>query len=165
MAQITFKGNPATTSGNLPSIGTTMKEFKLVKSDLSELTLSQYAGKNKILNIFPSIDTGVCATSVRKFNQEAANIPNTVVINISADLPFAQKRFCGAEGINNVETASTFRSEFGKENGLLLLDTPLAGLLSRCVIVLDKENKVLYTEQVSDIVNEPNYQAAIQSVK
>lgn len=165
MAQITFKGNPATTSGNLPNVGTTMKEFKLVKSDLSELTLSQYTGKNKILNIFPSIDTGVCATSVRKFNQEAANIPNTVVINISADLPFAQKRFCGAEGINNVETASTFRSGFGKEYGLELLDTPLAGLLSRCVIVLDKENKVIHTEQVADIVNEPNYQAAIQSVK
>ncbi len=165
MAQITFKGNPATTSGNLPTVGSTMKEFKLVKSDLSELILSQYAGKNKILNIFPSIDTGVCATSVRKFNQEAANIPNTVVINISADLPFAQKRFCGAEGINNVETASTFRSAFGKDNGLELLDTPLAGLLSRCVIVLDKDNKVLYTEQVADIVNEPNYQAAIQSVK
>lgn len=121
--------------------------------------------KKKVLNVFPSIDTGTCAASVRRFNQEAAQLHNTVVLNISADLPFAQTRFCGAEGIKNCETLSAFRSRFGQDYGIVILDSPLAGLLSRCVIVLSEDNQVLYTEQVSDIVNEPNYTAALLALK
>jgi len=164
MATITLKGNSVHTSGNLPAVGSKAPDFKLVKNDLSEVSLSSYQGKNKILNIFPSVDTGTCATSVRKFNQEAAALTNAVVLNISADLPFAQSRFCGAEGIKNCETLSSFRSEFGKSWGLQMTDSPLAGLLSRCVIVLSPDNKVLYTEQVSEIVNEPDYQKALKSL-
>lgn len=164
MAQITLKGNPVQTVGELPKVGTSVSDFKLVKNDLSEATLASYAGKNKVLNIFPSVDTGTCATSVRKFNQEAANLKNTVVLNISADLPFAQARFCGAEGIKNCETISSFRSSFGKNWGLEIADSPLAGLLSRAVIVLSPDNKVLYTEQVSEIVDEPNYEKALKAI-
>lgn len=164
MAKITLKGNPINTTGDLPKVGSTAPEFKLTKMDLSEATLSSFAGKKKVLNIFPSIDTGTCALSVKHFNKDAANTKNTVVINISADLPFAQKRFCGAEGIANAETMSSFRSTFAKDYGLQLQDGPLAGLCSRAVIVLDENNKVLYTEQVADIVNEPNYDAAIKSL-
>lgn len=164
MANITLKGNPVHTVGNLPSVGSTAPQFKLVRNDLSEVTLNDFAGKNKVLNIFPSVDTGTCATSVRKFNQEAASLKNTVVLNISADLPFAQARFCGAEGIKNCETLSSFRSQFGKDWGLQIADSGLAGLLSRCVIVLSPENKVLYTEQVSEIVNEPDYSKAIKAL-
>ena len=165
MANITLKGNPVHTSGTLPEKSSIAKDFKLVKADLSEVSLQNYAGKKKVLNIFPSIDTGTCAASVRRFNQEAAQLSNTVVLNISADLPFAQTRFCGAEGIKNCETLSAFRSQFGKDYGIVMLDSPLAGLLSRCVIVLSEDNKVLYTEQVSDIVNEPNYSAALLALK
>lgn len=165
MANITLKGNPVHTSGQLPEKSSIAKDFNLVKSDLSEAHLQNYAGKRKVLNIFPSIDTGTCAASVRRFNQEAANLTNTVVLNISADLPFAQNRFCGAEGIKNCETLSSFRSSFGKDYGIQMTDSPLAGLLSRCVIVLSEDNKVLYTEQVSDIVNEPNYTAALAALK
>ena len=164
MAKITLKGNPVQTVGELPKVGTLVTDFKLVKNDLSEVSLAQYAGKNKVLNIFPSIDTSTCATSVRKFNQEAAALKNTVVLNVSADLPFAQGRFCGAEGIKNCETVSSFRSSIGKDWGLEIADSPLAGLLSRAVIVLSPENKVLYAEQVSEIVNEPNYENAIKAV-
>lgn len=164
MAAIKLKGNPISTSGELPKIGSTVSDFKLTKSDLSEATLTSFAGKKKVLNIFPSVDTGTCAMSVRHFNKEAANAKNTVVINVSADLPFAQKRFCGAEGITNVETLSSFRSSFAKDYGLQIQDGPLAGLCSRAVIVLDEQNKVLYTEQVSDIVNEPNYEAAMSAL-
>lgn len=165
MAQITLKGNPVKTVGELPKVGTTVNDFKLVKNDLSEVSLSNYSGKNKVLNIFPSIDTGTCAASVRKFNQEAAALKNTVVLNISADLPFAQARFCGAEGIKNCETVSSFRSTFGKDWGLQIADSPLAALLSRAVIVLSPDNKVLYTEQVSEIVNEPNYENALKAIR
>ena len=165
MANIKFKGNPAHTSGELPKVGATAPDFKLVKNDLSESSLASYAGKNKVLNIFPSIDTGVCATSVRKFNAEAATAPNTVVLNISMDLPFAQTRFCGAEGIANVETLSAFRSSFGRDYGLMMTDTPLVGLCSRAVVVVSADNRILYTEQVADITSEPNYEAALKAVR
>lgn len=164
MATITLKGNPVHTTGQLPAVGTTASDFKLVRNNLSEVSLSDFSGKNKILNIFPSVDTGTCATSVRKFNQEAASLKNTVVLNISADLPFAQARFCGAEGIQNCETLSSFRSSFGKDYGLQMTDSALAGLLSRSVVVLSAENKVLYTEQVPEITQEPDYQKALKSV-
>lgn len=164
MASITLKGNPVNTSGQLPEKGTVAKDFKLVKNDLSEVSLQSFAGKKKVLNIFPSVDTGTCATSVRKFNQEAAKLNNTVVLNISADLPFAQARFCGAEGIKNCETISSFRSSFGKDWGLQITDSPLMGLLSRAVVTLSEDNKVLYVEQVSEIVDEPNYAAALASI-
>lgn len=164
MAIITLKGNTVNTSGHLPEKGSLAKNFKLVKNDLSEISLESFAGKNKVLNIFPSVDTGTCAASVRRFNQEAANLKNTVVLNISADLPFAQARFCGAEGIKNCETISSFRSTFGKDWGLQIVDSPLMGLLSRAVVTLSPENKVLYVEQVPEIVNEPNYAAALASI-
>lgn len=164
MATITLKGNTVHTLGQLPAVGSTAPDFKLVKNNLSEASLSDYSGKNKILNIFPSVDTGVCAASVRKFNQEAASLKNTVVLNISADLPFAQARFCGAEGIQNCETLSSFRSSFGKDYGLQMTDSGLAGLLSRSVVVLSPDNKVLYTEQVPEIAQEPDYQKALKSV-
>ncbi len=165
MANITLQGNPVHTSGSLPDSGTIAKDFALVKNDLSEVTLQSYAGKKKVLNIFPSVDTGTCAASVRKFNQEASNLEGVVVLNISADLPFAQARFCGAEGIKNCDTISSFRSTFGKDWGLQIVDSPLAGLLSRAVVTLSADNKVLYVEQVSEIANEPNYAAALASVK
>jgi len=165
MANIKFKGNTAHTTGELPKVGAKAPHFKLVKTDLSEVSLDSYAGKNKVLNIFPSVDTSVCASSVRKFNIEAAAAPNTVVLNISMDLPFAQKRFCGAEGITNAETLSAFRSSFGKDYGLMMADTPLAGLCSRAVVVISADDKVLYTEQVADITSEPNYEAALKAVR
>lgn len=165
MASITLQGKPVNTSGQLPGHGSASKDFKLVRNNLSEVTLESFAGKKKVLNIFPSIDTGTCAASVRKFNQEAAKLQDTVVLNISADLPFAQARFCGAEGIKNCETLSSFRSDFGKQWGLEISDSPLMGLLARAVVTLDENNKVLYSEQVSEIVNEPNYEAAIASLK
>ena len=165
MANIKFKGNPAHTSGELPKVGAKAPSFKLVKSDLSEASLENYSGKMKVLNIFPSVDTAVCAASVRKFNSEAAAAPNTVVLNVSMDLPFAQKRFCGAEGITNVEMLSAFRSSFGKDYGLLMTDTPLAGLCSRVVVVISADDKVLYTEQVADITTEPNYEAALKALR
>jgi thioredoxin-dependent peroxiredoxin len=164
MANITFKGNPAHTVGDLPKVGSHPPDFKLVKTDLSEVKLENYAGRRKVLNIFPSVDTPVCATSVRQFNQKAASMKNTVVLNISADLPFAQKRFCAAEGITNVDVLSTFRSDFTTKWGVGLADTPLAGLCSRAVVVLDETNKVLYTEQVTEIANEPNYDKALAAL-
>jgi thiol peroxidase len=165
MANIKFKGNPAHTSGELPKIGANAPKFKLVKNDLSEASLESYAGKNKVLNIFPSVDTAVCATSVRKFNVEASKAPNTVVLNVSMDLPFAQKRFCGSEGIANAETLSAFRSSFAKDYGLMMADTPLAGLCSRAVVVISADDKILYTEQVADIASEPNYEAALKAIR
>lgn len=164
MSQITLKGNPIHTSGSLPPKGAQAPDFKLVKADLSEASLKDYSGKKKILNIFPSIDTGTCAMSVRQFNKKASEVSNTVILNISADLPFAQKRFCGAEGIENAITLSTFRSSFAKDYGLQMVDGPLSGLCSRVVIVLNENNQVLYTEQVPDIVNEPNYEAALKAL-
>lgn len=164
MAQIKFKGNPVKTSGTLPASGSSAPDFRLVKNDLSEATLESFSGKYKILNIFPSVDTGVCAMSVRKFNEKAASNPQAIVLNISMDLPFAQKRFCGAEGINNVEMLSAFRSTFADDYGVKLLDTPLAGLCSRAVVILSKDNKVVYSEQVADITQEPNYEAALKAL-
>lgn len=165
MASITLKGNKVTTKGELPKKGESVAEFKLVKTDLSEVTLETYKGKRKVLNIFPSVDTPTCATSVRKFNKDATDLPNTVILNISADLPFALKRFCGVEGINNAEALSTFRSTFATDYKVQITDSVLAGLCSRAVIVLDENNKVLYSEQVAEIANEPNYESALKSLK
>ena len=162
MATVTFKSDPVTTLGTLPQVGQQAPDFSLVKSDLKEASLQDYAGKRKVLNIFPSIDTGVCATSVRTFNQKAASLTNTVVLNISKDLPFALKRFCGAEGIDNVETLSAFRSTFSQDYQVELEGSPLKGLFSRAVIVLDENNQVLYTEQVPEITQEPNYNSALE---
>lgn len=164
MASITFHGNAVNTSGSLPSVGEAAKDFTLVSTDLSDRSLSDYKGKNVILNIFPSINTGVCAESVRKFNEEASKLDNTVVLGISKDLPFAQAEFCGAEGIENVEMLSDFRTNFGKEYGLQMEDGALKGLLSRAVIVLDPEGKVVYTEQVPEIGQEPDYDKALKAV-
>ena len=164
MANITFKGSPVQTSGELPDKGASAPDFTLVKSDLSEAKLSDFKGKNVVLNIFPSLDTGTCAASVRRFNKEAASLDNTVVLGISADLPFAAGRFCSAEGIENVITLSTFRdNDFGKDYGLVMNNGPLKGLLARAVVVIDSEGKVLHTELVPEIAQEPDYQSAINS--
>jgi len=162
MASITLGGNPIHTSGELPKVGTKLADFKLVKNDLSVASLSDFAGSKLVLNIFPSIDTGTCATSVRTFNASAAKLANTKVLCISRDLPFAQKRFCGAEGIENVVNLSDFKDgSFGKTNGLEIVDGVLAGLHSRCIIVVDENGSILYTEQVPEIAHEPNYEAAL----
>lgn len=165
MSNITLKGNAVNTIGTLPSVGTTIKDFALVDSGLNVKTLESFDGKKKVFNIFPSIDTPTCASSARKFNEEASSLDNTVVINVSKDLPFALGRFCAAEGLNNVETLSDFRSRFGDDNQLTIADSPLKGLLSRAVIVTDADNKVVYTEQVSEIADEPNYEAALSALK
>lgn len=165
MATITLKGNEIHTSGNLPSVGDSIKDFNLRGVDLSFKTKSDFSGFNLILNIFPSIDTGTCAMSVRNFNKEAANLENTKVLCISRDLPFAQKRFCGAEGIENVVMLSDFNSgQFGIDFGLEISDSPMTGLHSRCIIIVNTEGKVIYTEQVAETVNEPNYEAALASL-
>lgn len=162
MSQITFKGNNINTSGELPKVGTTAPDFNLVKGDLSLTNLNDYKGQKMVLNIFPSIDTGICAASVRKFNQEAANLKNTKVLCISRDLPFAQSRFCGAEGLNNVETLSDFGdNSFGKSYGVDMVDGPLAKLHARAVVVVDETGQVTYTELVPEIVQEPNYELVI----
>ncbi|HEX8268651.1 MAG TPA: thiol peroxidase [Flavobacterium sp.] len=162
MASITLGGNPVHTVGELPQIGTKATTFELSKADLSTATLADFAGKKVVMNIFPSIDTGTCATSVRKFNEKAASLENTVVLCISRDLPFAQKRFCGAEGIENVVNLSDFKTgDFGKQYGLEIVDGKLAGLHSRAVVVLDESGTVIHVEQVSEIANEPNYDAAL----
>ena len=166
MAAITLKGNSINTLGKLPEVGTQAPNFKMIKTDLSESNLTDYKGSKVILNIFPSIDTGTCAASVRQFNQEAAELENTKVLCISRDLPFAQGRFCGAEGIENVINLSDFATgEFGKNYELTITDGPLAHLHSRAVIVLDESGKVVYTEQVPEIVDEPNYKAALESLQ
>jgi thiol peroxidase len=165
MALTAFRGTPTQTNGELPKIGNKAYFSNLVKNDLSEVNNETYQGKYKILSIFPSIDTGVCATSVRRFNKEATELKNTVVLNIACDLPFAMSRFCGAEGINQCETLSTFRSSFGSEWGLMLTESPLKGLLARAIIVLSPDDTVLHVELVNDIVNEPNYEAAIKITK
>ena len=162
MASITLGGNPINTSGELPKVGSKLADFKLVKNDLSTATLGDFAGSKLVLNIFPSIDTGTCATSVRKFNESASKLENTKVLCISRDLPFAQNRFCGAEGLENVVNLSDFQEgSFGKTNGLEIVDGVLAGLHSRSIIVVDEKGTVLYTEQVPEIANEPNYEAAL----
>jgi thiol peroxidase len=162
---ITLKGNEVHTIGTLPSVGSTVKDFVLVDSGLAVKTLETFAGKKKVFNIFPSIDTPTCAASSRKFNEEASKLDNTVIINVSKDLPFALGRFCAAEGLNNVETLSDFRGSFGDDYEVTITDSPLKGLLSRAVIVTDENNKVVYTEQVPEIADEPNYDAALAALK
>lgn len=163
MATITLRGNPIQTSGDLPGPGSEIPGFRLVDVGLKDVTLHDYAGKRKVLNIFPSIDTPTCAMSVRKFNERAAGLDNTVVLCISADLPFAPKRFCGAEGIGNVATLSLMRGRnFAKDYGVLIEDGPLAGLTARAVLVLDADNKVLHSELVPEIAQEPDYDAALK---
>jgi thiol peroxidase len=162
MSKITINGKTIETVGELPKIGNTAPDFNLVKADLSAATLKDYAGKRLILNIFPSIDTPTCATSVRKFNQSASDLKNTAVLCVSADLPFAGARFCGAEGIENVETGSDFRSpSFGQDYGVTIKTGILKGLLSRAVVVIDESGKVIHTEQVAEIGDEPNYDSAL----
>lgn len=162
MATITLGGNPVNTNGELPKVGSKATDFSLIQTDLSTATLATFAGSRLVLNIFPSIDTGTCAASVRAFNEKASQLANTKVLCISRDLPFAQKRFCGAEGLENVINLSDFNTgSFGKNYGLEIVDGPLAGLHSRVVIVLDENGTILHTEQVSEIANEPNYEAAL----
>ena len=163
MAQTALGGNPVNTVGDLPAVGST-PSFSLTKGDLSEVTQADLAGKKVVLNIFPSIDTPTCATSVRKFNEKASSLDNTVVLCVSADLPFAQGRFCGSEGLANVQTASSFRTGFGDEWGVSLADGKLAGLLARAVVVLDESGTVTYTQLVPEIAQEPDYDAAIAAL-
>lgn len=166
MSSVTLRGNPVAVSGQLPKKGDKAPEFSLVNKDMADVTLTSLAGKRKILNIFPSVDTPVCATSVRNFNQEAGNLENTAVLCISADLPFAQARFCGAENLNNVMTLSTLRgAEFMENYGVALAEGPLAGLTARAVVVLDENNTVLHSELVPEIGQEPDYAAALAALK
>ena len=165
MAKTALKGNPVETSGSLPKVGEVAPDFKLVNSSLEEVKLSDYKGKNVVLNIFPSLDTGVCAASVRKFNKDAGSLDNTVVLGISADLPFAAGRFCSAEGIENVVTLSVFRdNKFAKDYGVLLVDGPMRGLTARAVIIVNPEGKVIYNQLVPEITEEPDYNSAIDSI-
>ncbi|MBV8656932.1 MAG: thiol peroxidase [Burkholderiales bacterium] len=166
MSTVTLRGNPIPVNGTFPAVGSTAPAFSLVGADLADVTLDTYAGKRKVLNIFPSIDTPTCAMSTRKFNAEADKVTNTVVLCISADLPFAQKRFCGAEGLSNVITLSTMRGrEFIHNYGVDLAGGPLAGVTARAVVVLDEHNKVLHAELVKEIADEPNYEAALAVLK
>lgn len=170
MAKITFRGNPVATVGDLPKPGAQAPDFTLVKTDLSDVARKDLAGKKVVLNIFPSVDTSVCATSVRRFNQLAGDLPNTVVLCVSKDLPFAHKRFCGAEGIANVHGVSSFRAtgsgrDFGKDYGVTMLDGPLAGLFARAVVVLDGAGKVLHSELVPEIAQEPDFDLALAAAR
>ena len=166
MATITLKGNAINTSGSLPKNGEIAPDFKLIANDLSVKTLADFSGKKIILNIFPSIDTGTCAASVRNFNKEVTNLNNTIVLCISRDLPFAQARFCGAEGIENAITLSDFATgNFGKDYGLEIVNGPLANLHSRAIIILDENGTVIYSEQVPEIIDEPNYVNALKAIK
>lgn len=166
MAKITLKGNPLHTVGELPTAGTDLSDLKVTKADLSDAALGSFAGKRLILNIFPSIDTSVCSASVRRFNQEAAGLDHVTVLCVSMDLPFALNRFCGAEGIKNVHTASAFRHpDFGQKLGVRIQDGGMAGLLARSIVVLDARGKVTYTELVPEIAQEPNYEAALAAAR
>jgi len=164
MARITLKGNPVTTVGELPAVGSKAPAFALVQNDLSTLDAKALAGKRVIFNIFPSVDTPTCATSVRRFNTEAAKVPGTAVVCVSMDLPFALKRFCGAENISGVSTGSAFRSTFGKDFGVTIADGALQGLLARAVVVVDEGGIVRYTQLVGEIANEPDYAKALSAV-
>lgn len=162
MAKISLQGNPIDTVGNLPAINTQAPAFTLTKTDLSDGKLQDYAGKTVVLNIFPSIDTSVCAASVRRFNKEAGELKDTVVLCVSADLPFAHQRFCEVEGLKDVIPLSCFRSpDFGKDYGVTIVSPPLSGLLSRAIVVIDPAGKVVYTQQVPEITQEPDYEAAL----
>ncbi|MCU0459139.1 MAG: thiol peroxidase [Bacteroidales bacterium] len=165
MAKITLRGNPVNTSGSLPAKGTKAPDFTLVKSDLSSLSLKELEGKKVILNISPSLDTGICATAVRKFNQVVAGSDNTVVLAITKDLPFAHGRFCSTEGINNVVTLSGFRDTgFGQAYGVDIVDGPMAGLYARTIVVIDEKGNVVYTELVPEIAQEPDYDSALAAL-
>ena len=162
MASITLKGNPISTIGELPAVGSAAPEFNLVKTDLSHVSLKDFAGKTVVLNIFPSIDTPVCATSVKRFNTDAAKLGDAVVLCVSRDLPFAHKRFCGAEGVEAVHSVSDFRGpSFGKDYGVTISDGPIADLFSRAIVVIDGAGKVAYTEQVPEIAQEPDYEKVL----
>ena len=166
MATVTLRGSPVSVAGTLPQPGQTAPDFTLAAKDLSDVTLAQYAGKRKVLNIVPSLDTPTCATSTRKFNEKASALDNSVVLVVSADLPFAMSRFCTTEGLNNVVTLSTFRSPaFGRTWGVDVTDSPLRGLTARAVVVLDENNRVLHSELVPEIANEPDYDAALAALK
>lgn len=166
MASLTFKGNPINTNGDLPAVGASAPDFKLVTADLTDVGLADFAGKKKLLNIVPSLDTSVCALSTRKFNEHAKAHPDTVILVISADLPFAQKRFCGNEGLSNVVTLSMMRSrKFAKDYGVLLESGPLAGLTARAVVVLDENDVVRHAELVPEIAQEPDYVTALAALK
>lgn len=165
MANITLGGNPVQTVGNLPEIGSKATDFQLVAVDLSTKTLKDFEGNNLILNIFPSVNTGICSASVRTFNKEAAALNNTKVLCISRDLPFSQKEFCAAEGIENVVMLSDYKTgAFGKNYGLIMINGGFDALLSRCVIIVDKNGNIVYTEQVPEIAQEPNYKAALEAL-
>lgn len=165
MSTVTLKGNTVQVGGHLPPVGTVAPDFKLTAGDLKDVSLKDYAGKRKVLNIYPSIDTPTCAMSTRKFNEKAGSLANTVVLCIAADLPFAMSRFCAAEGLKNVVTLSTFRAPaFAKTYGVALESGPLAGLTARAVVVLDESNKVVHTELVAEIADEPNYDAALNAL-
>ncbi len=163
MAKITLKGNEINTSGELPAVGTKAPDFEMVKGDLSVVGLGSFSNR-KVLNIFPSIDTGTCAMSVRQFNKMASELSDVTVLCVSKDLPFAQKRFCGAEGIDKVETVSVFNSDFAKTYGLEIMDGPLKGLCSRSVVILDGDNNVVYTQQVAETADEPDYDAVLKAL-
>lgn len=166
MAVVKLKGNDFHTSGELPAVGSNVPNFKLTGVDLSEITLEHFKGKRVVFNIFPSVDTGTCAASVRHFNSSASSLDNTAVVCVSRDLPFAQKRFCGSEGLDHVMSASDFRTgDFGRTFGVQIQDGPLAGLLARAVVVVDQHGKVVYTQQVAETVDEPDYEAALKSLK
>ena len=166
MALITFKGNPIQTSGQLPDNGALVPDFKLTKTDLSDVSLKDFAGQKKILNIVPSLDTGVCAASAQKFNEAVAGLSGVVLLNVSADLPFAAGRFCESHSLKNVVALSTFRSpDFAKAYGVRIVDGPLAGLTARAVVVLNAQNQVLHAELVPEIAQEPNYAAALAAVR
>ncbi|OFX22667.1 MAG: lipid hydroperoxide peroxidase [Anaeromyxobacter sp. RBG_16_69_14] len=165
MATVTLKGTPIHTIGDLPAIGTAGPDFNLVDGDLKDVSLASFQGKKKVLNIVPSLDTSVCATSTRKFNEKASGLPNTVVLVVSSDLPFASKRFCTTEGLKNVVPLSLMRSkDFGKAYGVLITDGPLQGITARAVVVLDEKDKVVYRQLVAEIGQEPDYDAALKAV-
>ncbi|MBS0615599.1 MAG: thiol peroxidase [Verrucomicrobia bacterium] len=165
MAEVTIKGSPIHTNGNLPKVGAIAPDFKLVDNDLKEHSLGEFKGKKKLLSIVPSLDTSVCSTSAKKFNESAGQKKNSVILVISADSPFAQKRICGAENLSNILTLSLVRSKkFAEDYGVLLIDGPLAGLCARAIVVLDENDKVLYTELVPEIAQEPNYEMALKAL-
>lgn len=159
MTTIKFQGNPINTCGNLPCVNTTLPNFTLTNKELNDVTLDSFKGKRKIISIVPSLDTGTCAASARQFNSQAASLPETVILTVSADLPFAQGRFCELEGINNVVALSSFRSNFAKEYGVELIDSPLTGLCARAVIVTDSNDKIIYSSFVEELTEEPDYKA------
>lgn len=165
MARITFKGQPTRTAGSLPAVGSKAPDFELTGGDLAQYSLGQWSGRRKLLNVFPSIDTPVCAASARRFNEEAAGRADTVILNVSADLPFAQSRYCGAEGIDGVTNLSTFRApEFGVNYGVRIDEGPLRGLCARAVVVIDEHDTVVHTQLVPEIGDEPDYEAALRAL-